>query len=269
VIPGEEVDVTAGGAFSVLPLEPRPGLPGRGALNPYSPHVSRELIALLGESPDRMAQMIRPPAPDSVRFEMLELLTPDGEFGPRWETWMNLLRRGQRVLATGGSHRNLLVDDRPDPPLTWVRFDSTVIEPGPEQLIDSLRKGAVVASRGPFIDFTLEGEGVGSVLSRSPGLLQGRIRVLAAPGTPVSRVSVYVNGVEDSVFRIEGGRGPLRFDEEVEVNLKEAGFVVVVVEGRSEGSPGLPPLGAGGETRPFAPLAVTSPIWVEISRASR
>jgi len=268
-IPGEGIETEGGGTVGIFPVEADPGRPGRGALDPDAIDRIAALDSLLESSPSARIQLLRPPLPDSLQVSMMELLTSEVDFGSRWEAWIDLLRRGHRVLATGGGPHDSLLDDGGNRAFTWILVDSTTARPGAADLLSAIRSGALVASRGPFVHFTLEGREVGSVQSRSIGLLHGHVEVLAPPGIEVSRVSVYVNGVEDSVYRIEGADRPLRFDEDIEIDLKGAAFVVVTVEGRQESSPGIPSVGENGWTRPIDPLAVTSPIWVEISRASR
>jgi hypothetical protein len=267
---GEEIEAGDGGRFTIFPVRSEPGRPGRGAMNPWAARTESTLVSLLEESPEILVQVVQPPWPDSLRIEAFELMTPDTpeDFGPRWDAWVDLLRQGRRVLATGGSHRGLLVEGQSGNPRTWIRLDSTVVVPRTQDVLNALGAGSAIVSKGPFIRFTLDGEEVGAVLTRSPGLLRGKVEVFAPSGVVVNRVTVYVNGVEDAVFLVAGENRPLRFSEEIEVNLKETAFVVVTVEARGEGPPGVPPVAMGGETRPIAPLAITNPIWVEIFRAS-
>ena len=122
----------------------------------------------------------------------------------------------------------------------------------------ALQEGRTVSTNGPFVEFTLDGEGIGDTLRHAPGIVRGHVRVLAPAWIDVRRVLIVVNGVVDSAFMVRGRGDSVRFDEDIELYLRNSGVVQVRVEG-DEPIP----------STTTHPLAVTSFIWVEISGAAR
>jgi hypothetical protein len=180
---------------------------------------------------------------------------------------MDILATGRRIVGVGNSDSHFLVGQEPGYPRNYVLLDPSAAPGDPQALVDALRRGRVVVSYGPFIEFTLEGKAPGSSLLSSTGRVRGHIRVLAPSWVDVRRVTVYVNGVEEIVFMVKGRDRMIRFDEDFEIPLLASAFVMVKAEGEETLAPVLPTLGAFSD--PVRPLAFTNPIWVEVSSASR
>jgi hypothetical protein len=130
--------------------------------------------------------------------------------------------------------------------------------PGEAEVRRALQEGKTVSTNGPFVEFTLDGVEIGGTVRRAPGMVKAHVRVLAPAWVDVRRVLIIVNEVVDSAYMVRGRRGPVRFDEDLELYLKNSGFVQVRVEGDEP----LPSSSA-------RPLATTAPIGVEISGTAR
>ena len=168
--------------------------------------------------------------------------------GVEWST-------GERYAAdTTGTRELTLADPGRDGGRTYVRADGS----GASEVKRALQEGKTVSTNGPFVDFTLDGEGIGGTLRRGPGMARGHVRVLAPAWIDVRRVLIVVNGVVDSAFMVRGRGDSVRFDEDIELYLKNSGFVHVRVEG-DEPIP----------STTIRPLAVTAFIRVEISGGAR
>jgi hypothetical protein len=122
----------------------------------------------------------------------------------------------------------------------------------------ALQEGRTVSTNGPFVEFALDGVEIGGTTRRAPGTVRGHVRVLAPAWIDVRRVLIVVNGIVDSVYMVRGNGDSVRFDEDIELFMRNSGFVQVRVEGDE------PIL-----STPARPLAVTSPIRVEISGPAR
>ena len=104
-------------------------------------------------------------------------------------------------------------------------------DPGAAAVKEALQEGKTVSTNGPFVEFTLDGEEIGGTLRRGPGMVRGHVRVLAPAWIDVRRVLIVVNGVVDSAFMVRGRGDSVRFDEDIELYVRNSGFVQVRVEG--------------------------------------
>ncbi len=104
-------------------------------------------------------------------------------------------------------------------------------DPGAAEVKEALQEGKTVSTNGPFVEFTLDGVGIGGTLRRGPGMVRGHVRVLAPAWIDVRRVLIVVNGVVDSAFMVRGRSDSVRFDEDIELYVRNSGFVQVRVEG--------------------------------------
>jgi hypothetical protein len=207
-------------------------------------------------NPDSMAEGTR------LDFDLMEIVNGKNlqSFPKAWKDWMGLLRSGRRVVGVGNSDSHQLTGSEVGSPRNYVRMHGA----GETEFLQSLRKGGVVVSNGPFIEFTIGDAGIGDTLAVSSGSLTAHIRVVAPSWVDVRRVMLYFNGVEQSVLMVEGRDRSLRFDESVEFRIRASGFAMVVVEGDESLSPVIPPA-IGEEPRPVTPLAFTNPIWLDLS----
>ena len=137
---------------------------------------------------------------------------------------------------------------------TYVRADGS----NSAAVKEALQEGKTVSTNGPFVEFTLDGVEIGGTLRRGPGMAKAHVRVLAPAWVDVRRVLIVVNGVVDSAFMVRGRGDSVRFDEDIEVYVKNSGLAQVRVEGDEP----IPSSSA-------PPLAITGPIRVEISGGAR
>jgi hypothetical protein len=209
-------------------------------------------------------------APGRLDFDLMEIVNGKSlrGFDAVWKDWAALLRRGYRVTGVGNSDSHHLVGQEAGYPRNFV-FVGEGDPSDPRVLVEAVRAGQVVVSSGPFIEFTLEGEGVGSTLRRPAGALTGHVRVLAPAWVDVREVRVMVNGAVDAVYLVAGRDRVIRFDEDIEVRLRGTGYVQVVVTGTGSLDPVVPPDLSRRKREPARPLAFTNPIRVEINSAGR
>ncbi len=172
------------------------------------------------------------------------------------DDWYALLRGGRHVVATGASDTHRLARTPVGSPRTCVRV--AVDEPGrltPEAYLEGLRAGDAFATSGPFVDLTVQGQGLGAVVTPDAS---GEVDVVAHVQAPawvsVDRVTVVVNGDDERVLTVSELPG----NAMTRLAIAEDAFVLVRVEGDT-------PLGvpAGAPLLPMRSLAFTNPVWVD------
>lgn len=283
----EEVTTSEFGHFGGFPLIRRPELPAAGGMLTHNVDLDDVFQFLRDENSTALIQVNHPRAgrngyfdlvggPESadstglrLDFDVLEIMNgkSQGSFRTVWKDWMTLLRMGRKVTGVGNSDTHLLSGEEAGYPRNYILLDSTGVDE--ETVVDAVREGRVMATNGPLIHFTLEGAKVGSTVTRRAGTVRGHIKVLASSWVDVRRVIVCVNGQDDSIFMVRGRDRVVRFDEDIELELRSSSFVLVRVEGDDSLEPVLPPLRSNKASIPVTPLAFTNPIWVEITGASR
>jgi hypothetical protein len=281
---GEEVTTSGLGHFNAFPLPVEPERPGFGALDPWRLDLDGIFNTLRTRYPEALIQVNHPRAgrmgyldqheyvsigsmAEGTRldFDLMEIVNGKNlqSFREVWKDWLGMLRSRHRVVGVGNSDSHQLTDSEVGYPRNYVHVDGG----GEDEFLRSVREGRVVVSNGPFIEFTIEDAEVGDTLAVSSGTLTARIRVVAPSWVDVRRVMLYVNGLEQSVFMVEGRDRSQRFDESVEFRIRASGFAMVLVEGDDSLAPVIPPVVHGEESRQVTPLAFTNPIWLDLSSA--
>jgi hypothetical protein len=124
-----------------------------------------------------------------------------------------------------------------------------------ESFVDGLRGGNAFVTSGPFVDFSVQREGIGAVVAPdADGTVEVAMHVQAADWVPVAAVRVIVNGEEVAREPISDLPGNVS----IRVAVSSDSFIVGYVEGDA-------PLGepAGGRSVPFASFAFTNPVFVD------
>ncbi len=113
------------------------------------------------------------------------------------DDWFTLLAQGKRLIATGNS-------DSHGPsaeaglPRTYIQAgetaDGSMRGLNEDDVFDAMRTGKVLVTNGPFIELTVNGQGLGSTVVASDGTIDVKIRVQAPPWIDVRRVTVFRGG---------------------------------------------------------------------------
>jgi len=179
------------------------------------------------------------------------------------QDWYNLLNRGQRPFIVGNSDSHTVHHNFAGYPRNYVLSEargSGSIDP--VEIADSLRRGQVFTTNGPFVQFSV-GE---TTTSGDTGTETGRVMVQVRVRTPswifVDRVKIVVDGDVRHEVLLEplvGVDGSISWREVKQVLiLGHDSWVHVIVEGDES----MEPIVTGGR-RPVLPLAITNPIWVD------
>ncbi len=150
-------------------------------------------------------------------------------------------------------------------PRTYVNVRTVNVDA--DSVASALRAGRVVLGNGPFVELTVAGAGPGDTVIVDPGTVTAHLRVIAPGWVDVNRVSVFVNGVEESVYMVRGRDRPLRFDEDVELRVEGPAWVTARADGGGWFAP-LSPV-PGGIRLSRKPICVCGPLRLEISDPPR
>ncbi|MEX2382177.1 MAG: hypothetical protein WD490_07330, partial [Opitutales bacterium] len=140
-------------------------------------------------------------------------------------------------------------------------------------LMDSLRKGRVVMSNGPFMEVIMQARSdgknciPGDTIVASGGKAELRVRVQCPNWLDIDRVQVLVNGRQPKDLNFTRDSHPkwfsdevVKFDRSIPLNLEEDAHIIVVAIGeRTTLGPVM-----GEVQRAINPTAVSNPIFVDV-----
>jgi hypothetical protein len=175
--------------------------------------------------------------------------------------YLRLLKRGKRYTATGNSDSHGLFFVDPGMPRNLVAYgsagnDDEDLDVDPRAVIEAVRRGQVVVTNGPVIDFEVNGVGPGGTAKTGGKPCKVRLWVRAAPWIDVSQVELLRGGGERvRSLPIAPSTDVTRLRYETTLQGDGATFFVVVVRGKRP----LPNVYRPG-VRPFA---FTNPIFIQ------
>lgn len=213
--------------------------------------------------------------------------------------WFNLLSRGQHVTATGNSDSH---SEKAEAglPRTYVQVgttaDGTMRGLDKDAVFAAIHAGKAVATNGPILEVTVNGQGLGSTVVAADGKISVHIIARAAPWMDLKRVTVRRGGRDvkvpeiKEVIQVPDLREPLRLDVTKDYeNIPDGSFIVVEAAGDESMWPVFTPyevpsleisdavgvIGASfgfsstfGKYKPMmkqivTPYGFTNPIWVD------
>ncbi|MCC7535169.1 MAG: CehA/McbA family metallohydrolase, partial [Deltaproteobacteria bacterium] len=171
------------------------------------------------------------------------------------EDWLALLRAGRGAVATGNSDTHRLSRT----PVGYPRTCARIADDGPDArradaFVDALRVGDAFVTSGPFLDVTVEGEGLGRTVRARDGRVEVTVHAQAASWVPLDEVAVWLDGEEIERTRVT----ELPWSGGFDVPVTRDAFVIVVARGDE-------PLGvpAGAPLSPMRSFAFTNPVFVD------
>jgi hypothetical protein len=245
---GVEVSTARFGHMNVWPLVVNNSLPGRGAplwhgldmvglFDELGAGLDGRIIQINHGRDDNSAFFNEvdfdreEPDPQQVsefRFNAMELINSGGSgFDELLQDWMVLVEQGRPIAATGVSDSHS-IGAICGQARTWVQVPQ---DTGPSVLPQMVNGGVLnrrtLVSTGPFVTIEKAADGAGV-----------HLRVQAPSWMPVERVTMYVDGVLDSVVEIPPySDNVIRFDEPVALSREGGGWAVAVAEADSVPSP--------------------------------
>jgi hypothetical protein len=210
------------------------------------------------------------------------------------DDWFSLLNTGVRLTAVGNSDTHGRFSIEAGCPRNYVfvgRDDPAGLDE--QDVADAVKAGHVVASYGPFVNFTTaEGAIVGDTVTAEGGKVTFNIEVQAPTWMAVDRVELYQNGA--LIHEWEGlDTDVLRMRHDIEVEVTADSWFVVIAMGDGDLAPlfspvEIPPVelqdvvvealsavpGVAAFVSPATPIprdgpvlpfALTNPIWVDVN----
>lgn len=170
------------------------------------------------------------------------------------EDWYALLSAGRGVIATGSSDTHRLARSPVGFPRTCVRVaDDAALDM--EAFVDGLRIGDAFVTSGPFLDVTVQSQGLGAMVTPdADGTIEVAVHVQAPGWVPVDRVHVVLDGGDADVLELD----ELPASVVTRVPVSRDGFVVVIARADT-------PLGdaAGSPLEPMPSMAFSNPVFVD------
>ncbi|MFT7669961.1 MAG: hypothetical protein ACI8X5_002668 [Planctomycetota bacterium] len=179
------------------------------------------------------------------------------------QDWYNLLNLGVRCFAVGNSDSHTVHHSFAGYPRNYVQSstDNPKLISTPE-IADALRNGRSFISVGPFIDFKVNGQGLGEVVRATTERQGVTVKIKAPSWIYLHRVKIIVNGdlyrtipIEPRVLKDGSIRWPTA---KAVVTIHRDSWIHVIVEGDEN----LSPIVTG--KRPILPVAISNPIWVQV-----
>lgn len=139
----------------------------------------------------------------NIDFNAIELYNGDsiGLYQVLRNDWFSLINQGFFRTATAVSDSHRLVIDAPGFPRSYVGVP--VDDPSKitdEMITSSVIKGNVIGSSGPYIQFNIDGQPVGSLVAKKSGKVTLNVVVTAPAWVPVEEVRILQNGVQIMKF---------------------------------------------------------------------
>jgi hypothetical protein len=179
--------------------------------------------------------------------------------------WFHLLNRGFRFAAVGNSDSHHVLYQLAGYPRNFVpggTDDPARIDP--RAVADGLRRGDAFTTIGPFVEWSVNGQPMGSTVRAPGGRVELRVRVQAASWIDCDRVLVVVNGDVTDVLSVPQARTPVRLDVRHPLRVERDSWIALLVEGDEPLAPVVP-----GFQRPVRPRAVTNPVRVTLGPEGR
>jgi len=173
--------------------------------------------------------------------------------------WFHLLNRGHRHAAVGNSDSHTVHYEFAGFPRNFLQLGiDAVPQIKAAAVVEAIRAKRLFTTTGPFVNFMVNGEPPGSQIRAAGHRLSVRIRVQAASWCDVDRVKLIVNGDPCMQWSVPQDRQPLRFEQQLDLDVVRDAWLVVLVEGDDP----IDPLVEEQKDR-CLPLAVTNPIWID------
>lgn len=285
---GVEVTSRANGHFGCFPIARQLDKPGNGAPLGEGRTPSEIFADCRAGAPEQIIQVNHPRAGDIGYFEQTQLDPPSGRAGHSYDStydalevfngllvsdarrvlsdWFHLLDLGATYTATGNSDTHAISTAPAGSPRNF--FYAGVDDPAhlePRQLVDALKHHRNVVTNGPFLELTVDGARVGSLVRQRGGSVDVQVRVQAANWVPVDEVEIFGNGIRIATFPVPAlATGGERFKGGQRLRLARDTWLVAVA---SSARPLTPVIGS--DAHPVTPLAFTNPVWVDVDGDGR
>jgi hypothetical protein len=170
------------------------------------------------------------------------------------EDWFTMLNRGARWTAVGNSDSHRGLGHEPGYPRTFVWVGQGKDQPGrfdTKDFVAGMKSQRAFFTNGPVIDFEIDGQPIGSVVTDTDGTVEMTIRVQSADWVDIDTIRVWSNGAMVAEIAVPSGEDDDFTTTTSTVINADAWFVIEAV-GDNSLFPVVPPL----EFEPLSPAAV-------------
>ncbi len=209
------------------------------------------------------------PNPADHDFDLVEVFGDRdlSHFREDLRMYHSLLREGHRFTAVGSANSHYGALEEIGYPRTYIAAeDSDPRAIDPEEVWESLRSGNALVTTGPWVEFSIQGNPMGSMMLWEAGdPIEVAVRVLSPRTSPLSHLEIHKGG--DFVWRhsfLVAPAEPLAVWEPEggvdRIMVRSDEIITVQVEGLTQidlFNPHNVPI------EPFIPWAVTNPIWID------
>ena len=279
---GVEATTHSIGHFNCFPMLGHPHLPGGGAPKAEGRTPTQIFDDCRADSLAKVVQVNHPRAGDigyfdlfglddsgrtksgyESHFDALEVLNGHNvtEAHRVMQDWFHLLNHGFTYTAAGNSDTHAIAGSEAGSPrnIFWLGADD-LSKVTAQQVVDAIKRDhRNVVTNGPFIEMTVDGSPIGSLIRQRAGFVDMQLRVQAANWVGVNEIEVFGNGVRLYSASLPSlTTGGERFRGGQKLRLTRDTWLVAV----ATGSQPLSPL-VGNVEHPVTAFALTNPVWVD------
>jgi hypothetical protein len=207
----------------------------------------------------------------SLSFDILEVMNGPYFYSSNQvaiEDWLHLLNRGYYYPIVGSSDSHSIDKQEPGYSRTYVFYQGGKGDNlDRDSLFRAIKKGRSFVSNGPLVEFTVNDTHIpGGPMIPDQGKTKISIQVQSAPWISVDEVRLIVNGERKIIFPVKSKEDTLiKFDEEIELKLKEDAYLAVEVLGNRSLYPVLQRQAKEDKDNTATlPYALTNPVFIDV-----
>ncbi len=300
-VPGNEVTTNEWGHFNAYPLTPNTSAPRNGALDHLGLSPGQIFQALRNDPKQPVVQINHPRAGGLGYFDQTALnpvtgVAADPLFSGNFDAlevfngkrlyqvpqvqndWYRLLNRGERVVGVGNTDTHQVFGQELGYPRNFVYVGTD--DPAAlteNNFRDAIKAGRTMFTNGPFVEISINGSPMGTLIGNTSGSVPLRVQVQAPAWMTVDTVKLVVNGQVAQTIALSPTTGVVaRLDQTYPLTITKDAWISVEVDGGNcstdannnclvAGCPGrldpiVPPLYG---TDPVCPFAHTNAIFID------
>jgi len=187
---------------------------------------------------------------------------------PARAAWFSLLNQGflKVGVANGDSHNTARSAGYPRNLVYLGTSDPSQVTPA--QVAAAVRAGKVIGTTGPIPSITVDGAGMGQLVTDTSGTVNVAVKVQAAPWVPVDEIRIVVNGNVAQTIPLPAldPEPTVRYDNTLPIPITKDSWIVVEAGATLPADPTQEPPIPYAYTRVttgFPPLSFTNPVFVD------
>lgn len=279
-IASEELTTKNYGHFNPFPMILNKNLGNNGALRWFELTPKEIFKKLRDEHPDVLIQVNHPRSSGSYfnvvgydpktgkvqkediwddTFDLIEVFNGKrtAQLLTTLPDWFSFLNQGKKYAAVGNSDCHNPFNLSVGYPRNYIFVGKN--KPSQKEVINALKKQKVVVCGGPWIDFKINGRGIGEMVSKEDKILLS-INVQSPRWMPLTKIKIIANGKEIKTIPVVDTKEIIKFNNTVIDEPKKDTWYIVVAEGEIDLYPVYPDA---------VPYSFTNPIYVDVDGNGR